>query len=201
MGGLGSGRLPDESRRREAVRLRNQGLRPSEIGRLLGVSRQRVGQIFRAIERERSRPLACLACGGVAAPAGAAPADAGNILCLACLAHAPSAPFAERLRSCRAAAGLTRQELARRVGLDRGDAEVLRGRHAPAPLAAPHAARPVAGVGPGGARPRREGRRSARPHPTPGPRTLPRVTGMLSLNQGARIVAMTRAALRRRFET
>ncbi len=117
MGGLGSGRLPDEARRREAVRLRAQGLPLTEIGRRLGVSRQRAGQIIRAIERERSRTLACGVCGGPAAPAGAAPADLRDVVCLTCLARRPEAPFAERLQSCRAAAGLTRQELARRVGL------------------------------------------------------------------------------------
>jgi DNA-binding XRE family transcriptional regulator len=117
MGGLGSGRLPDESRRREAIRLRAQGLRPSEIGRALGVSRQRATQILGAIERTRSRRLACRECGGAVTPPGAAPPDTANVLCLGCLARHPEAPFAERLLSCRAAAGLRRQELARRAGV------------------------------------------------------------------------------------
>jgi transcriptional regulator with XRE-family HTH domain len=117
MGGLGSGRLPDECRRREAARLRAQGLLPAEIGRRLGVSRQRVGQIFRAIDRARSRSLTCHECGAAAAPDGAAPADVAKVLCLGCLSRRPDAPFAERLRSCRAAAGLRRGDLARRTGL------------------------------------------------------------------------------------
>jgi transcriptional regulator with XRE-family HTH domain len=117
MGGLGSGRLPDWCRRREVAQLRAQGVPPAEIGRRLGVSRQRVGQIVRAIDRERSRSLSCRACGGAAAPGGAAPADVADVLCLDCLARRPEAPFAERLRTCRAAAGLRRGELARRTGL------------------------------------------------------------------------------------
>jgi transcriptional regulator with XRE-family HTH domain len=99
------------------ARLRAQGLLPAEIGRRLGVSRQRVGQIFRAIDQARSRSLSCRACGGLAAEAGEAPADVANVLCLGCLGRRPDAPFAERLRSCRAAAGLSRDALARRTGL------------------------------------------------------------------------------------
>jgi DNA-binding XRE family transcriptional regulator len=117
MGGLGSGRPPDECRRREVARLRAQGLPPAEIGRRLGVSRQRVGQIVRAIDRARSRSLACGACGGAVAPPGAAPADVADVLCPACLARRPDVTFAERLRSYRAAAGLRRGELAARTGL------------------------------------------------------------------------------------
>jgi transcriptional regulator with XRE-family HTH domain len=117
MGGLGSGRPADQARRGEALRLRAEGLTPAEIGRRLGVSRQRVEHVLRVAARERERSLACRACGGVAAPAGAAPADAEGVLCLACLGRWRGAPFAERLRSCRAAAGLRRGELARRAGL------------------------------------------------------------------------------------
>jgi transcriptional regulator with XRE-family HTH domain len=117
MGGLGSGRLPNECQRRDASRMRTQGLPLAEIGRRLGVSRQRVGQILRAIDRAQSHSLNCRACGGVAAPAGIAPPDATDVLCLVCLADQPEAPFAERLRSCRAAAGLRRRELAQRAGL------------------------------------------------------------------------------------
>ena len=117
MGGLGSGLPPDEARRREATRLRDEGLSLQEIGRRLGVTRQRVEQIFRAVERARARCLTCRACGGMASPPGSAPADVRIVLCLTCLAQRPDAPFAERLRTCRAAAGLTVRELARRAGL------------------------------------------------------------------------------------
>jgi transcriptional regulator with XRE-family HTH domain len=99
------------------ARLRAAGLMPAEIGRRLGVSRQRVGQILRALDRARSRSLACRACGASAAAAGAAPTDVAGVLCLGCLWRRPDAPFAHRLRSCRAAAGLSREELARRTGL------------------------------------------------------------------------------------
>jgi transcriptional regulator with XRE-family HTH domain len=117
MGGLGSGRPPDEYRRREVARLRAQGLLAAEIGRRLGVSRQRIGQLFRAIDRARAGSLTCRVCGRAASPPGAAPPDAASVLCLRCLAQCPDVPFAERLRSSRAAAGLRRTELARGTGL------------------------------------------------------------------------------------
>lgn len=41
----------------------------------------------------------------------------GTAVCLDCLASQPEAPFAERLRACRLAAGLTQEELAERAGL------------------------------------------------------------------------------------
>ena len=124
MGGLGSGRLPDETRRREVMRLHAEGMTFADIGLRLGVTRQRVEQIFRAIERERSRCLGCRECGGPASPPGIAPPDSVDVLCLDCLARCPDAPFAERLRSCRAAAGLRLIELARRSGMT---TETLRG--------------------------------------------------------------------------
>ena len=61
--------------------MRTQGLPLAEIGRRLGVSRQRVGQILRAIDRAQSRSLNCRACGGVAAPAGIAPPDDRRTCC------------------------------------------------------------------------------------------------------------------------
>jgi transcriptional regulator with XRE-family HTH domain len=117
VGGLGSGRPRNESRRREAVRLRTEGLTLVEIGRRLGVTRQRVEQILRAIDRERVRRVTCRVCGCAATPPGAAPNDVTEVLCLTCLAQDTEAPFAERLKSCRTAAGLRRNELAPQVGL------------------------------------------------------------------------------------
>jgi DNA-binding CsgD family transcriptional regulator len=124
MGGLGSGRQPDQGRRREVVRLYAEGLSFGEIGLRLGVTRQRAEQIFRAAQRDRSRSLACRSCGAVAVPPGAAPSDTAHVLCLTCLARLPDAPFGERLKACRAAAGLRLMELARRSGIT---PETLRG--------------------------------------------------------------------------
>jgi len=117
LGGLGSGRPPDEARRREAARLRAEGLSLVEIGRRLGVTRQRVEQIFRAIERESERRLTCRTCGGAVAPPGAALNDVTDVLCLACLSQLHEATLAERLRSCRTAAGLRLKDLAVQVGV------------------------------------------------------------------------------------
>jgi len=117
MGGLGSGRQPNETRRQEVIRLRGEGLSQGEIGCRLGVTRQRVEQIVRAIQRDRSRSVACRLCGAVVAPPGTAPPDAGLVLCLACLERGPAVSFGERLRTCRTAAGLRLSELARKVGI------------------------------------------------------------------------------------
>jgi transcriptional regulator with XRE-family HTH domain len=124
MGGLGSGRQPNEARRREVVRLHAEGMTFAKIGDRMGVTRQRVEQILRAVARDRSRSLECRACGGIAVPPGTAPCDTVDVLCLDCLRRCPEAPFAERLKSCRAAAGLRLIELARRSGIT---VETLRG--------------------------------------------------------------------------
>ena len=124
MGGLGSGRQPDVARRREAVRLHAEGMTFAEIGCRMGVTRQRVEQILRAVRRDRSRSVGCRECGAPAAAPGTAPTDAADVLCLDCLARCPEASFAERLKSCRTTAGLRLIEVARRSGIT---AETLRG--------------------------------------------------------------------------
>jgi transcriptional regulator with XRE-family HTH domain len=66
--------------------------------------------------RLTSTDLRCRACGEVIA---ARPAQVNNnapALCLACLGRHPDAPFADRLKAHRLAAGLTLKELAERVG-------------------------------------------------------------------------------------
>jgi transcriptional regulator with XRE-family HTH domain len=124
MGGLGSGRQPDVARRREVMRLHAEGMTFAEIGCRMGVTRQRVEQILRAVQRDGSRSLRCRECEAFAAPPGTAPNDSVDVLCLDCLGRRPEAPFAERLKSCRAAAGLRLIELARRSGIT---ADTLRG--------------------------------------------------------------------------
>ena len=124
MGGLGSERQPDVARRREVMRLHAEGMTFAEIGYRMGVTRQRIEQILRAVKRERARSLGCRECGALAALPGTAPTDAVDVLCLDCLARCPEAPFAERLKSCRTAAGLRLIEVARRSGIT---VETLRG--------------------------------------------------------------------------
>lgn len=112
-----SGRRPDPWRRQEMARLRARGLTLAEIGRRLGVTRQCVHLTLRALARPRARSVPCSGCGREIVSGGALPSDAGSALCLPCLARRPGAPFAQRLKACRLAAGLTKAELAARTGL------------------------------------------------------------------------------------
>ena len=168
MGGLGSGRPPDECRRREVARLRARGLLAAEIGRRLGVSRQRIGQLFRAIDRAQAGSLTCRVCGRAASPPGAAPPDAAERVVPALPgARCPDVPFAERLRSSRAAAGLRRDRAGAPHRPDGDHPERVRGRLAAAPLASPHAPRP--GTGACRCRRRSRGGQPARPGSAPAP--------------------------------
>jgi transcriptional regulator with XRE-family HTH domain len=114
---MASGRKPNLRRRKEMVRLRAQGLSLAEIGRRLGVTRQCVQSALAALARPRAHSVPCAACGRDIVSAGALPTDAGAAVCLRCLARRPGAPFAQRLKSCRLAAGLTKSELAKRARL------------------------------------------------------------------------------------
>ncbi len=114
---MASGRKPDKHRRQQIARLRAEGLSLAQIGRRLGVSRQCVQMTLRAMARPTARVVACADCGVVVVSAGALPSDAGAALCLPCLARRPRSTFAQRLKACRLAAGLTKADLARRAGL------------------------------------------------------------------------------------
>jgi transcriptional regulator with XRE-family HTH domain len=109
MGGKNSGRRPDLGRRRRAAELRARGLTFAEVGRKLGITRERARQVLLA------PPLP--PCASCAAPL---PAAARGGRCPACVAADPFAPFAERLRAFRLAAGLTQEGLAGRAGLTGG---------------------------------------------------------------------------------
>jgi DNA-binding XRE family transcriptional regulator len=61
--------------------------------------------------------LPCRECGATVAAGPAQVRSNGPALCLACLERHPDAPFADRLKAHRLAAGLTLVELARRVGV------------------------------------------------------------------------------------
>jgi transcriptional regulator with XRE-family HTH domain len=115
------GRKPNLKRRERIWRLRAAGLTLSQIGKRLGVSRQAVHNMLQGIERSRtrSRSVPCAACGQAIVSAGALPSDAATALCLDCLGKRPEAPFGQRLKAYRLAAGLTKAELAVRCGLGR----------------------------------------------------------------------------------
>jgi transcriptional regulator with XRE-family HTH domain len=114
--GARRGRKPDEGRRAEIARLRKGGLTYAEIGRRLGVTRQCVQRMLLSTGKGGARPVACRACGAVVVghlPGNQPPPP---VLCPACLARQPAAPFADCLRTFRLTSGLTRTELARRAG-------------------------------------------------------------------------------------
>jgi len=113
-----SGRKPNVQRRSRIARLHARGLTLSEIGRRLGVTRQAVHDAL--VQLSRPLPERSVPCAGCAAPivsAGALASDAGQALCLRCLACRPQAEPGVRLKSFRLAAGLTKAELAQRAGV------------------------------------------------------------------------------------
>jgi transcriptional regulator with XRE-family HTH domain len=113
-----SGKKPNLVRRKKIAQMRAKGLSLAEIGRRLGVSRQAVQITVRAMERPVVRAVACAGCGAAVVSAGALRSDRGAALCLPCLRRKPSAPFGQRLKACRLAAGLTKVELSRRTGVN-----------------------------------------------------------------------------------
>jgi transcriptional regulator with XRE-family HTH domain len=104
------GRKPYRMQRREAARLRANGLTLAEIGRRLGKSPQGAASLLHPL---RETPVAiCRRCGAAVVSRGALP-DARPALCLSCLAECPEATFGDRLQAFRLAAGLTRKEFAK----------------------------------------------------------------------------------------
>ncbi len=116
------GRPPATARRRLAAELRAAGLTLAEVGKRLRVSEHGAGYLLRPPRRQpQAIDLRCAGCGTPINPAGAIARDVGKALCLRCLARTPGAPFPQRLKSYRLAAGLARAELADRAGLRRAD--------------------------------------------------------------------------------
>ena len=113
------GRRPNLERRRRVAELRARGLTPGEISRRLGISTQAAQGAVRRLEAPR-RAEPCARCGRPIVSAGALAGDRGAALCLPCLARTPDAPFAQRLKALRLAAGLARADLERRAGVARG---------------------------------------------------------------------------------
>ena len=110
MGGPGSGRKADPRRQRLAAALRARGLTFAEVGRRLGVTPEAARQMALAAAG-RPAPPRCASC------ADPLPKRSRGGRCPACVAADPGAPFAERLRALRLAAGLTGARLAARAGL------------------------------------------------------------------------------------
>jgi transcriptional regulator with XRE-family HTH domain len=113
-----SGRKPNVRRRSQIARLRARGLTVSEIARRLGVTRQAIHGALAQLRRPLpQRSVPCAACAAPIVSAGALDSDAGQALCLRCLACRPQAALGVRLKAFRLAAGLTKAELAQRSGV------------------------------------------------------------------------------------
>ena len=116
-----SGRKPNLERRRQAMHLRETGLTLYQIAQRFGVTKQAVWSLLHnRPQRTSARAVPCCACGGRIVSAGAVRRDAATALCLDCLRGRPDAPFGQRLKSLRLAAGLSRTELAEQAGLAPG---------------------------------------------------------------------------------
>jgi transcriptional regulator with XRE-family HTH domain len=108
-------------RRRQARQLRQQGLSLAAIGeRLGGISRQAVHHLLNRDSRARRADEVCgRCCNAYITTIRGGSRRSRSALCRGCLVAIPEVAFAERLKTFRLAAGLTRQDLARRAQLSR----------------------------------------------------------------------------------
>ncbi len=108
----------DEENRREMAILRAKGMTLVEISRRFGFSAQRVRRVLRKAHVEPvPLPVNCIECNATLDSPALLRCDAGETLCLPCLARFPDSPFGRRLRALRVAAGLTRGQLAGRAAM------------------------------------------------------------------------------------
>ncbi len=113
-----SGRKPNLRRRARIAQLHSRGLSLTEIGRRLGVTKQAVHEALTQLNRPLpQRSVLCASCAVAIVSDGALASDLGKALCLSCLAAKPRAALSARLKAFRLAAGLTKTELARRLGV------------------------------------------------------------------------------------
>jgi transcriptional regulator with XRE-family HTH domain len=128
----GRGRPPNETRRRKVAELRARGWTLQRIAGYLGVTYQNVQHLFKARGvRVPERPVCCRQCGALIVPWRRGMAPQVSAWCLTCLRQHPKAPFGERLKALRLAAGLSQLDLARQTGVGRtpvGRFEAGRGR-------------------------------------------------------------------------
>jgi DNA-binding XRE family transcriptional regulator len=108
----------DDENRRAMAALRATGLTLVEIGRQLGVHPKRVARVLKKVQvKQGMNPITCIECHAIIDSPAVQRCDAGETLCLQCLARCPDAPFGRRLRALRLAAGLTRGQLAGRAAM------------------------------------------------------------------------------------
>jgi transcriptional regulator with XRE-family HTH domain len=123
MGGKGSGRRTDRERRRQAARLRAEGLTLAQIAHELGVTPQAVHQLLHPRGQPASAAQVSLCCRDYRkpiCPARQGMRTAKRAVCLACLAQRPGVDFGQRLLAFRLAWGLTGGELAEALGVPLG---------------------------------------------------------------------------------
>src|SRR5262249_37572732 len=106
-----SGRQPDLHRRRQIVAMLERGMSKADVGRALGVTSDCIQITLRRMANPTPpRTAACEACGRTIAFEGLLPRDQDGALCLPCLAERPDAPFSQRLKAFRLAAGMSKVE-------------------------------------------------------------------------------------------
>jgi transcriptional regulator with XRE-family HTH domain len=112
---VSSGRLTNQVQRRKMATLRAKGLTFEEIGRRLGVTKQRVGQLLHSIGTT-DFALRCRDCGAEIVSRLSRASRNAPSLCPACLAKTPGTCFGKRLKTHRFIAGLTQREVAAETG-------------------------------------------------------------------------------------
>jgi hypothetical protein len=122
MGGLGSGVQAKPHQREAMARLRAQGLTYRAIGHRLRLSDVcvRVTLLKMGLRSLERVPVRCASCGLVAGKMHLRGRRFGPVVCLSCLDQRPDATFAQRLKACRVAAGLTLPEVAQQSGVALG---------------------------------------------------------------------------------
>jgi len=108
--------LTQQGRRRKVAKLRAKGLSFEEIGRRVGVSKQRVAQLLHSIAAI-SFDLRCHDCGVKIAAGLKRAARNAPPLCPACLTRTPGASIGERLKAYRLGVGLTQRLVATQAGI------------------------------------------------------------------------------------
>ena len=116
MRNVNSGSLMNKVRRRKMAELRAKGLTFEEIGRRLGVSKQRVGQLLHSIGTS-DFTLRCRDCGAEIVSRLNRAGRNDPSLCPACLTKTPGICVGERLKTHRLIAGLTQREVAAETGI------------------------------------------------------------------------------------
>jgi transcriptional regulator with XRE-family HTH domain len=113
---VSSDRLTNQVRRRKIAELRAKGLTFEEIGRHLGVTKQRVGQLLHSVGMT-DFALRCRDCGAEIVSRLSRAGRNAPSLCPACLVKMPGHCVGERLKTHRLIAGLTQREVAAETGI------------------------------------------------------------------------------------